>query len=89
MALVVPRNGMISYSPDMTAPYSVDTMATYSCNDGYRFVAGEGDQTRTCEEDGAETVSGATFSGTAPSCERVGKLNCTHWRSEARNEVAS
>ncbi|XP_064387502.1 uncharacterized protein LOC135335845 isoform X3 [Halichondria panicea] len=76
MELMAIPNGMISYSPDMTAPYSVDTVATYTCNSGFRFVAGSGvgDQMRTCTEvteSESTVVSGATFGGMAPSCEPV------------------
>ncbi|XP_064387505.1 uncharacterized protein LOC135335846 isoform X3 [Halichondria panicea] len=74
MELVTIPNGMISYSPDMTAPYSVDTVATYTCNDGFQFVAGVGDQMRTCTEvveSESTVVSGAEFSGLAPSCQRI------------------
>ena len=83
MELMAIPNGMISYSPDMTAPYSVDTVATYTCNSGFRFVAGSGvgDQMRTCTEvteSESTVVSGATFGGMAPSCEPVCKFNCTH-----------
>ncbi len=90
-------NGMISYSPDMTAPYSVDTVATYTCNDGgFRFMAGVGDQMRTCTEvveSESTVVSGATFGGMAPSCEPVREFNCTHqhtrYHKAQYNEVAS
>ena len=36
-------NGMISYSPDMTAPYSVGTVASHSCNPGFELI-GEDDK---------------------------------------------
>ena len=81
MELVTLPNGMISYSPDMTAPYSVDTVATYTCNNGFRFLAGVGDQMRTCTEiteSDSTVVSGAEFSGMAPSCEHIREFNCTH-----------
>ena len=57
-------NGMISYNADMTAPYNVGTVATYSCNAGFELV---GSAMRTCENAG---FSGAVFSGQAPTCER-------------------
>ena len=59
-------NGMISYSPDMMAPYSVDTVATYTCNDGYVLTGGI--EMRTCRDNGDGT--GGSFDGTAPTCER-------------------
>ncbi len=80
MELVDIPNGMISYSPDMTAPYSVDTVATYTCNSGFRFLAGVGDQMRTCTEtteSESTVVSGAEFGGMAPSCEPVREFNYT------------
>ena len=52
---------MISYSPDVTAPYSVDTVATYTCNPGYMLVTGPGDEMRTCMDNG--DGSGASFGG--------------------------
>ncbi len=81
MELEAIPNGMISYSPDMTALYSVETVATYTCNDGFRFMAGVGDQMRTCTEtteSDSTVVSGAEFSGMAPSCERICEFNCTY-----------
>ena len=58
---------MISYSPDMTAPYSEGTVATYTCNSGYELST-TGDVMRTCEDGGSS--AGASFSGEAPTCER-------------------
>ena len=60
------ENGTISYSTDMTAPYSVGTVATYSCNSGYELSTTR-DQMRTCEDGGS---AGASFNGEAPTCER-------------------
>ena len=57
---------MTSYSPDMTAPYSVGTVATYECNEGYELT-GPGDEMRTCMDNG--DGSGASFGGCAPTCE--------------------
>ena len=56
-------NGRISYSPDTTSPFDIETMATYSCDVGY-FLSGS--DTRMCVGDGA-SVSGM-WSGTAPIC---------------------
>ena len=56
-------NGRISYSPDATSPFDIETVATYSCIDGF-FLSGS--DTRTCEGDGA-SFSGM-WSGTAPIC---------------------
>ena len=51
----------------MTAPYSVGTVATYECNEGYELT-GPGDVMRTCMDNGDGT--GASFGGSAPTCER-------------------
>ncbi|XP_064384964.1 uncharacterized protein LOC135333878 isoform X2 [Halichondria panicea] len=59
-------NGRISYSPDATSPFDIETVATYSCIDGF-FLSGS--DTRTCEGDGA-SFSGM-WSGTAPICSDV------------------
>ena len=56
---------MISYADDTVAPYSLGTVATYSCNVGYELV---GDVTRTCEE-GPGSSGG--FGGEQPSCQRM------------------
>ena len=58
-------NGMISYSTDMTAPYSVGAVATYSCNSGYELST-TGDEMRTCMDNG--DGSGGSFGGSAPTC---------------------
>ena len=49
---------MITYGPDTFPDYSVGTMATYMCEDGYNLV---GNMVRVCQSDG-------TFSGTDPVC---------------------
>ncbi len=59
-------NGVISYNADMTAPYNVGTVATYSCNAG--FVLRGGNMVRTCVEAG--DGSGGIFNGEAPTCIR-------------------
>ncbi len=63
-ALAPIPNGAITYDPDMTAPYDVDTVATYSCNDGY-FLLG-GFATRLCVN-----IGGGIWVGLAPVCERT------------------
>ena len=62
-------NGMISYAPDMTPLYDIGTVATYTCNEGFRFIDGVGDQMRTCEVGGMEGTREPMFSGSAPQCE--------------------
>ena len=58
---------MITYSADMTAPYSVGTVATYTCNSGYELST-TGDEMRTCMDNG--DGSGGSFGGSAPTCQR-------------------
>ena len=58
-------DGSISYDPAGTAPFSYNTVATYSCNPGFSL---QGSPTRTCTGDGT-SVDGM-FDGTAPSCAR-------------------
>ncbi len=67
------ENGMISYSPDSEGPeYDLDTMATYTCSDGYMLI---GSPERTCESSG-------NFSGMPPVCSLTRKLwrVCFHWQ---------
>ncbi len=61
-------NGVISYNADMTAPYNVGTVATYSCNTGFELAINIGSEMRTCRDVGGG--NGAIFSGQAPICER-------------------
>ncbi len=63
-------NGMISYAPDMTANYSVGTVATYTCDSGFRFVPGVGNRMRHCEDQGSTGDPISDFNGTEPRCER-------------------
>ena len=59
-------NGMISYSPDSGGPdYDLDTVATYSCNDGFDLV---GDSVRVCEAVGNSVMG--MFNGSTPVCNR-------------------
>ncbi len=61
-------NGVIVYNVDMTAPYDVGTVATYSCDPGYELAINPGSEMRSCEDAG--DGSGGRFSGQAPTCER-------------------
>ena len=64
---------MISYAEDMTPLFDTGTVATYTCDQGFRFADGVGDEMRTCvvtDVGGSEQVS---FNGTAPQCEREGE----------------
>ncbi len=61
---------MIVYTGDMTAPYDIGTLATYSCNPGF-VLSGENVQ-RTCMNAGDGI--GGRFDGVAPtSCIRTCK----------------
>ncbi len=51
-------NGAITYAPDMTAPYDVDTVATHSCDPGFRL---SGFETRQC-------LAGGIWSNLIPVC---------------------
>ena len=64
-------DGSISYDPDGTAPFSFNTVATYSCDPGFIL---QGSPTRTCTGDGT-SVNGM-FDGTAPSCARKLMSEC-------------
>ena len=58
-------NGIISYAPDnQGSEYNLETVATYSCNDGFVLVGPN--ETRNCVE--VETFG--EFNGVAPICER-------------------
>ena len=52
------------YGPDVTPTFVLETLATYSCNQGYSLV---GDMTRTCTSDAS---SNGDWSGNEPSCMR-------------------
>ncbi len=62
-ALAPIPNGAIIYAPDMTAPYDVDTVATHSCDPGFRL---SGFETRQC-------LAGGIWSTLIPVC--VGTYN--------------
>ena len=57
-------NGMITYSAGSRDDRLVGSAATHSCNNGYRLV---GEAVRT-------SVSGGTWSGSAPVCQRKSNL---------------
>jgi len=61
------ENGMISYNPEMDAPYSAGTVATYTCNPGFELDLTDGDEQRTCTDTGG--VNGE-FDGDMPRCVR-------------------
>ena len=51
----------------MGSPFTIGTVATYTCDPGYMLVTGPGDEMRTCMDNGDGT--GASFGGSAPTCE--------------------
>ena len=60
-----PFNGQITFSDDRTAPFELDTTATYSCDDGY--ILSGGDPVRTCTGDSSSDVG--VWSGIALTCQ--------------------
>ena len=62
------ENGEISYGPDSEGPdYDLNTVATYSCNEGFALV-GE-DQIRICVD--VSNGPSGEFNGTAPMCQGI------------------
>ncbi len=53
-------NGAITYGPDMIPDYDVGTVATHSCNPGFRLL---GSETREC-------LASGIWSGLIPVCLR-------------------
>ena len=67
-ALIASTNGQVSYAMDMTSPYEIGTVATFTCDAG--FSLGRAPDTLTCaEDDQVDTVG--TWGGTEPTCERM------------------
>ena len=65
-ALTAPMNGQVSYAMDMTSPYEIGTVATFTCNAGFSL---DGANMLTCaDDDQLDTVG--TWGGTEPTCER-------------------
>ena len=60
------ENGMISYTPDATPPYSINTMANYTCNTGFSLM---GNALRACVDDNDQADTNGTWNGTDPSCQ--------------------
>ena len=56
------NGAIITYDPDMIAPYDVDTVATHTCNEGFVLVAGS--ETRVC-------LLAGRWSGLARVCQRT------------------
>ena len=62
-------NGFITYATDNTPNYSLGTVATYGCNDGFILNLSVGSEMRTCIDDGDNDVEGV-FNLMAPTCDR-------------------
>ncbi|XP_064387537.1 uncharacterized protein LOC135335856 isoform X6 [Halichondria panicea] len=61
-------NGMITYAPDTTSNYDLGTVATYTCNDGFRLdITQGGSETRTCIDDLNGDAVGV-FTNLPPRC---------------------
>ncbi|XP_064387566.1 uncharacterized protein LOC135335869 isoform X2 [Halichondria panicea] len=61
-------NGMITYAPDTTSNYDLGTVATYTCNEGYRLdITQGGSETRTCIDDLNGDAVGV-FTNLPPRC---------------------
>ncbi len=59
---------MITYSSDDTANYSIDTVATYSCVEGYFLEMNDTERTCKDDEDGIDDIG--EWSGEEPHCVR-------------------
>ncbi len=57
------ENGVITYGPDRTAPYSLGTIANHTCNPGFILV---GDPMRMC----IEVDENGEFDREPPTCIR-------------------
>ena len=64
-ALTAPINGQVSYSTDMTEPFSIGTVATFTCNDDYTLNGATA--TLTCADDNQADTLG-TWGGSEPRC---------------------
>ena len=62
-------NGVITYAVDVTPNYELDTVATYSCNEGFILNLSVGSETRTCIDDDDNDALGV-FDRQAPTCVR-------------------
>ncbi len=65
------ENGTIQYDPDIVPNYDLDTVATYTCNDGFvlEFPTSASSATRTCIDDNDNDAEGV-FDREAPVCVR-------------------
>ena len=71
--LTAPSNGQVSYPTDMSSPFEIGTVATFSCDAGFSLNGTTA--TLTCaDDDQADTIG--TWGGTEPSC--LGKSLLSH-----------
>ena len=56
-----PRNGLINYASDTTAPFDYQTTAQYQCNLGYGLVSSSSGTSKVCGPTGE-------WIGIAPVC---------------------
>ena len=63
-------NGFITYAPDTTPDYDLDTVATYDCDAGFVLeLSLGGSETRACvDDDGLDAIG--VFDRQAPICVR-------------------
>lgn len=67
-------NGMITYSPDTSANYPLNTTATYNCSTGYFLNVTGASKIRMCQDDDGMDAVGE-WSDDKPTCVR--KLQVT------------
>ena len=61
-----PTNGIVTFSTDTVAPFSLKTRATYSCDQGYGLSGGN--TVRTCGPNADNTNPEGVWSGNVPAC---------------------
>ena len=62
-----PANGRVTFSSDDVALFTLGTMATYSCDQGYGLSGGNA--VRMCNANTVITDSEGVWDGSAPTCE--------------------
>ena len=62
-----PANGRVTFSSGTVTPFSLTTMATYRCDQGYGLNGGS--SVRTCGANVDITNPKGVWNGTAPTCE--------------------
>ncbi len=60
-----PINGKVTFSADNLFPFTLATVATYSCEPGYVLNSTD---TRTCVDNSLQTNPVGTWDGNAPTC---------------------